>query len=163
MPFSTSQIIVFLIFKDCKLIGSKPTLAKWWRNVQVNIVVDKYPVRQGSSASSKNSKVHSGTQRSFQTIKLVDFPDSSTLVVGEKIYFALEVLSGVSDEKSQLPTWRTFRNNWPPSGMTKSNVPISWLKIHQCQEGDVRIVFTQNNFDILLPHDWSVKGVLLPS
>ena len=65
-------------------------------------MVDKYPVRQGSSASSKNSKVHSGTQRSFQTIKLVDFPDSSTLVVGEKlVYFALEVLSGVSGEKSQ--------------------------------------------------------------
>lgn len=64
-------------------------------------MVDKYPVGQGSSPASKNSKVHSGTQRSFQTIKLVDFPDSSTLVVGEKVYFALEVLSGVSGEKSQ--------------------------------------------------------------
>ena len=64
-------------------------------------MVDKYPVGQGSSPASKNSKVHSGTQRSFQTVKLVDFPDSSTLVVGEKVYIALEVLSGVSGEKSQ--------------------------------------------------------------
>ena len=64
-------------------------------------MVERYPVRQRSSTYSKNSKVHSGTQRSFQTIKLVDFPESFTLVVGEKIYFALEVLSGVSGEKSQ--------------------------------------------------------------